>query len=80
MGAIGLPELLIILVFVVAPIVVPFWRIFSRVGLPPALSLLMAIPLVNVVGLYYLAFAKWPALDRHGDSASACQKGASRPA
>jgi hypothetical protein len=41
-------------------VVIPFWRICARVGYPPWLSLLMAIPLVNFIFLYVLAFADWP--------------------
>lgn len=41
-----------------------FWRIFSRAGLPGWLALGMVLPLINVALLFYLAFAKWPALER----------------
>ena len=40
-------------------VVVPFWRIFSRAGFAGALSLLMVVPLVNLIVLYYVAFARW---------------------
>ena len=39
--------------------VVPFWQILKRAGFPPALSLLVWIPLVGLVVLYYVAFADW---------------------
>jgi heme/copper-type cytochrome/quinol oxidase subunit 4 len=42
-------------------VVIPFWSIFGKAGHPKWLALLMLIPLVNVVTLYYLAFSKWPA-------------------
>jgi hypothetical protein len=45
--------------------VVPFWRICTRVGHSPALSLLVVIPLVNLIFIYYLAFGDWP-IDRKG--------------
>ena len=41
--------------------VVPFWRICKRVGHSPWLSLLVVLPLVNLVFIYYLAFSQWPA-------------------
>lgn len=41
--------------------VVPFWQICKRVGYSPWLSLLILLPLVNLVFLYYLGFAEWPA-------------------
>ena len=56
---VGAPLLLII--------VLPFWQIFSKAGLPGALSLLMVFPIVNLIVLYYLAFSKWP-LEKKADS------------
>jgi len=58
---IGLPEILIILT--VVPIqIIPFWRIFQRIGYPPPLSLLTMIPGVTLIFLYLVAFSDWPAL------------------
>ena len=42
--------------------VLPFWKICSKAGFPGALSLLMLIPVANVILPFYIAFAKWPAL------------------
>ena len=39
----------------------PAWRICSRAGFPGALGLLIVVPCLNLVLLYVLAFAKWPA-------------------
>ena len=44
----------------VAIAVIPFWRICTRVGLSPWLSLLIIVPLANLVFLYVLAFGQWP--------------------
>ena len=41
-------------------IIIPFWRICQRVGYSPWLSLLMAVPLVNLIFIYILAFSNWP--------------------
>ena len=41
--------------------VIPFWKIFEKAGFPPALSLLMLIPIANLVAIYFVAFAAWPA-------------------
>jgi len=50
--------LMVILVFL--PIfVVPYWKIFSKAGFAGALSLLMIIPLVNLIVLYVIAFSEW---------------------
>jgi hypothetical protein len=40
--------------------VVPFWRIFRRMGLPPWLSIMASVPLVNLIVLYYVAMTPWP--------------------
>lgn len=40
--------------------VAPFWRICSRVGHSPWLSLLVLLPLINLIFIYWLAFAEWP--------------------
>lgn len=40
---------------------VPFWRIFRRMGLPPWLAIMAAVPLVNLIVLYYAAMSPWPA-------------------
>ena len=36
------------------------WKIWSKAGFNGALSLLMLIPLVNIVAVLYFAFAEWP--------------------
>ena len=40
--------------------IIPFWKICDRVGLSPWLSLLLLIPLANIIVVYYVAFAEWP--------------------
>jgi hypothetical protein len=47
-------------IFVVLPIfLIPYWKIFSKAGFAGALSLLMIIPLVNLIVLYVVAFSEW---------------------
>ena len=46
---------------VIAIVVVPVWRICRRTGCPGWLGLLMLVPMVNLVLLYFIAFADWPA-------------------
>ena len=41
-------------------IILPFWFIFSKAGYSKWLSLLMVVPIVNIVMLYVLAFSTWP--------------------
>jgi hypothetical protein len=40
-------------------VLTPYWFIFKKAGFSPFLSLLMFIPLINIVALYFLAFARW---------------------
>jgi hypothetical protein len=56
------PWHLIILLTMFAIFTVPFWQILKRMGFPPALSLLVWIPLIGLVVLYYVAFAEWKAV------------------
>ena len=56
------PIELILIVVMGAVVVVPFWRVFSKAGFSGALSLLMLVPLVNLIMIFVLAFAPWPAL------------------
>lgn len=56
MFAITLPKLIIMLLIVIFP----FWKIFSKAGYPGWLSLLMLVPFLNFVILFFLAFSEWP--------------------
>jgi heme/copper-type cytochrome/quinol oxidase subunit 2 len=51
----------ICLVSIVFSIVI-YWRIFSRAGYSGAMSILMLIPIANLVALIILAFGEWPIL------------------
>jgi hypothetical protein len=46
--------------------IVPFWRIFRRMGVPPWLAIMASVPLVNLVVLYYVALTPWPVERRLG--------------
>src|SRR6266581_9246308 len=50
----------IIMIAVVAFGIFVWWRIFSKAGYSGALSLLMFVPIANLVMLLILAFAEWP--------------------
>jgi len=41
-------------------VIIPFWRIFSKAGFHPALSILTVVPIINLITLYYIAFSVWP--------------------
>ena len=47
-----------------AIVVLPFWRICVRAGFAGALSLLVLVPLANIIFIYFLAFSDWPS-QRH---------------
>jgi hypothetical protein len=61
----GSAEYLVILAIVIIPIVItviPYWKICTKAGFPGPLSLLMLVPIANIILLFYLAFADWPSL------------------
>ncbi|MFQ6003203.1 MAG: hypothetical protein ACE5KJ_05595 [Candidatus Zixiibacteriota bacterium] len=62
LGGIGLQELvLLFLIFLIwAIILIPYWKIFGKAGFPGWYSLSQIIPILNIIALYFLAFAKWP--------------------
>ncbi len=60
MGAFG-PLMVLVMA---ALIVVPFAFIFGKAGYSKWLGLLMVVPLVNIVMLYFLAFSTWPGARR----------------
>ncbi len=67
----GMPSFGLLWMLVFAAIVVrPFWRICTKAGYSGWLSLLVVIPLANVIFFYFLGFSEWPALrdDRSGSS------------
>jgi hypothetical protein len=62
------PWHLLFLAIMLALFVLPFWRILKKAGFPPALSLLIFIPPLNLALLYYVAFADWkPIASRPSD-------------
>jgi hypothetical protein len=50
------------LLILAAVIIIPFWQIFSKAGYSGWFSLLMVLPLINLIALYVLAFSDWPSL------------------
>ncbi len=40
-------------------VVIPYWFIFKKAGFSPFLALLMLVPLIQIIMLYFLAFARW---------------------
>jgi hypothetical protein len=46
---------------IVAAMLYPTGRILRRLGFSPLWSILMFLPLINVIALWLLAFSEWPA-------------------
>ena len=44
----------------IAIVIIPYWMIWKKAGFSPWLSLLMFVPLLNLVMLYVFAFGTWP--------------------
>jgi hypothetical protein len=66
MSRFGLPELTVTLVLVamILAVAFPAGRICRRVGYPAALGILAVVPLANLILLWFIAFAEWPARTR----------------
>jgi len=54
----GLAEFVIIVVAVLC--VWAYWRIFAKAGYPGAMSIMMVIPILNIIMIFFLAFSEWP--------------------
>jgi hypothetical protein len=63
-GSLGVPELIIVMMMLLIMGAIPVvlgWVVFSKTGMPGALSLIALIPGVGLlVVLCILAFAEWP--------------------
>lgn len=47
-------------IVMIAVVIYPAGRILNRIGFSPLWSILIFIPLVNLIGLWILAFTDWP--------------------
>jgi hypothetical protein len=57
---------LVSLLFIILLFIAPVWIICKKAGLPGPLSLLLLVPLVNIVFFWILALINWPALENRG--------------
>ena len=53
-----------VFVLALALTVLPFWMICKKAGFPGWYSLATLIPVLNILLLFFLAFADWPALQQ----------------
>ena len=63
MGSLGIYQWLIIIFFIVI-LSFPIARILSRIGFSKWWTIVYFIPFVNIVGIWILAYSRWPAVDR----------------
>jgi predicted PurR-regulated permease PerM len=71
MFSIGPMELILVLfiaALMVGVFVWPLWRICTKAGLPPALSLLTLLPFGIVIVLFIVALSDWPSLKQKTES------------
>ncbi|MBI4733962.1 MAG: hypothetical protein HY779_03980 [Rubrobacteridae bacterium] len=72
MYGLGVAELgfLIMIVTLIFLPTIAVWKIASKAGLSPWISLTQLFPPLNLVGLFYIAFSEWPAArDEQNNSA-----------
>ena len=62
-SSISLSQLTILLIVAII-IVIPFWKITERAGYSGWFSLLILIPGINLVYVYFLGFSNWPSLKK----------------
>jgi hypothetical protein len=60
MGSLSIWHWLIVILLCAAIYLVPLWRIVSKAGFNGALSLLVLVPILNIVMLWVFASVKWP--------------------
>jgi hypothetical protein len=46
-------------IVMIAVVMIPYWFIWKKAGFSPWLSLIMLVPLGNIIMLYVLAFSDW---------------------
>ena len=51
-----------LLALVAVIIVIPYWRITVKAGYSGWLALLVLVPGINLIYIYFLGFSNWPSL------------------
>ena len=63
MGSLSIWHWLIFIFFIVV-LGIPIARILTRIGYSKWWAIVYFIPFVNIVGIWILAYSRWPAVDR----------------
>jgi len=53
----------LIVIFFVVALGIPIAKILSRIGYSRWWTIVYFIPFVNIIGIWILAYGRWPALD-----------------
>ena len=61
-GLAGFIIFLLVLGIMLVVTVLPFWMICAKAGFPSWYALAILFPILNIILLFFLAFAEWPAL------------------
>ena len=67
----GSPLVMMVIVMIIG--LVPLWRIVTRTGHNGWWSLLAFVPIGNLIGLWILAFTRWPAVDTRQEAVTGQQ-------
>lgn len=49
-------------IVILAVVIFPHWKMFQRAGYSGALSLLLILPIINIIVLFWFGLSDWPAL------------------
>jgi hypothetical protein len=63
MGSLGIWQWLFV-IFLIVVLSIPIARILTRIGYSKWWTIVYFIPFVNIVGIWILAYSRWPAVDR----------------
>ena len=63
MGSLSIWQWLFV-IFLIVVLSIPISRILTRIGYSKWWTIVYFIPFVNIVGIWILAYSRWPAVDR----------------
>src|SRR5262249_16393847 len=63
-------------ILVIAVLCIPISKILNRLGFSRWWTIVYFIPFVNIVGIWILAYARWPAVNREQQSSKIVSSGA----